>query len=79
MGAGPFCGGINGDEQGMGKSLTTLIACETDNLNVKGCFNLILTTKTCSYQWYEEVVQHFRGVSNFHNDHEVLKTDQSFF
>jgi SNF2 family DNA or RNA helicase len=62
-----FKGGILGDEQGLGKSLTTIAAMVDDIVTNKGKayrgFNLIVTTKSCAPQWISEINRHYGSVS----------------
>ena len=62
-----FSGGILGDEQGLGKSLTVLTTIMAE-IQAGGArpyhgFNLIITTKSCVPQWMDEVKFHLGPVS----------------
>ena len=62
---GPFRGCIVGDEMGLGKILTTIMACMAAKyqLNAKAAaFSLIVTTKTLVPQWFDEATLHFDKV-----------------
>lgn len=58
-----FHGGILGDEQGLGKTLTILDTLVADIMNRDGKrykgFDLIVTSKTCITQWADEIKRHF--------------------
>ena len=62
-----YRGGVVGDEQGLGKSLTAIAAMVADIVDNEGKpyngFNLIVTTKSCAQQWIEEIKKHFGLVS----------------
>ena len=58
---GPFAGCILGDMMGLGKTLMTIVVSHLDR-GRHGCFDLILTTKTCVSQWEEEFKWHVKEV-----------------
>jgi SNF2 family DNA or RNA helicase len=55
-------GGIQGDEMGLGKTIQAIVTAIENRPNVKGCFDLIVTTKATIAQWEEELQQHFKPV-----------------
>ncbi|KAI9764333.1 MAG: hypothetical protein M1839_005964 [Geoglossum umbratile] len=57
---GPNHGCIVADEMGLGKTLGTLLALQLSRKAVPGTFDLVVTTKSCVPQWYEETVYHFK-------------------
>jgi SNF2 family DNA or RNA helicase len=59
----PSFGGILGDEMGLGKTLTSLVSMWLDGMSRRGCFSLILTTKSCTVQWAQEIDEYFKSVS----------------
>ena len=60
-----FRGGFLADPVGLGKSLTALIAAlRVRKALLPSCgFILVICRKSCVYQWYDEVRQHFKKVS----------------
>jgi len=62
-----YKGGILGDEQGLGKTVTAISAMVADIVASKGepsrGFNLIVTTKSCAPQWIDEINKHYGKVS----------------
>lgn len=67
-----FKGGVLGDEQGLGKSLTAIAAMVDDAVANEGKpyrgFNLIVTTKSCAPQWINEIKTHYGPVSYANKD-----------
>lgn len=61
---GPLRGGICCDEMGLGKTMLAVLTGMECRERIRGCYNLIVATKSCVKEWLDETQDIFEEVSS---------------